>query len=161
MGAVHSAECERARLQVSIALDRELSEFEGASLRAHVAGCAACAAFAHELAALTTELRAAPPVPLSASADSLTWLPGVEAPHPRRRRTHAVRVLQLTAAAAAVAFAAGLGSLAGSLSTHRTTTVTTARTGGGNRGAVLDRGIVAMAPGDSLPSSRIRPSVPV
>ena len=160
MGAVHSAECERARLQVSIALDRELSEFERASLRAHVEGCAACAAFAHELTALTKELRAAPPVPLSASAASVTWLPAVEALQPRRRRM-GVRVLQLSAAVVAVVLAAGLGSLAGSLSTHRTTTITTARTAGGNRGAVFDRGIVAMAPGDRLPSSRIRPSVPV
>jgi anti-sigma factor RsiW len=160
MGAVHSAECERARLQISIALDRELSEFGQASLRAHVAGCAACAAFAYELDALTTELRAAPPVPLRATAGMPQCLPAVDTLHPRRRRAR-IRVLQLSAAAAAVAFAAGLGSLAGSLSTHRTTTVTTARTGGGNRGAVLDRGIVAMAPGDSLPSSRIRPSVPV
>ena len=32
---------------------------------------------------------------------------------------------------------------------------------GGNRGAVLDRGIVAMLPGQRLPASRIRRSVPL
>lgn len=76
-----------------------------------------------------------------------------------RRRSAAVRVLQISAAAAAVVLAAGLGSLAGSLSSPGTTTATTARTGGGNVGAVLDRGIVAMVPGEKLPASRISPSV--
>lgn len=76
-----------------------------------------------------------------------------------RRRSAAVRVLQISAAAAAVVLAAGLGSLAGSLSSPHTATTTTARTGGGNLDAVLDRGIVAMAPGQKLPASRIRPSV--
>ena len=76
-----------------------------------------------------------------------------------RRRSAAVRVLQISAAAAAVVLAAGLGGLAGSLSSPGTITATTARTGGGNVGAVLDRGIVAMVPGEKLPASRIRPSV--
>jgi predicted anti-sigma-YlaC factor YlaD len=151
MGAVHGAECERAHLWVSLGLDAELSELEEASLRAHVGSCAACAGFERDLVALTTELRAAPFAP---------YRPSVVVALPRRRST-AVRVLQIGAAAAAVVLAAGLGSLVGSLSSRNVTTVTTARTGGGNFGAVIDRDVVAMLPGQKLPSSRIRPSVPV
>jgi predicted anti-sigma-YlaC factor YlaD len=102
MGAVLSAECERARKRASLALDGELSEIGQASLRAHVGRCAVCAEFASDLEALTTELRAAP----------------LERPRSRYapRRRSAVRLLQVAAAAAAVAVAGALGGLAGSLS---------------------------------------------
>jgi anti-sigma factor RsiW len=146
-------------LWVSLGLDGELSELEGASLRAHIAGCAACATFERETAALTAELRAAPLQPVSVTVGAERES-GVVVRLPRRRRT-AVRVLQLGAAAAAVVLAAGLGSLVGTVSSDRNATTTVARTGGGNRGAVLDRGIVAMARGDKLPASRIRSSVAV
>ena len=65
MGAVRSAECERARLQASLRLDAELSEIEEASLRAHVGWCAACAGFELELVALTavTKLSASLSIP--------------------------------------------------------------------------------------------------
>jgi anti-sigma factor RsiW len=143
-------------LWVSLALDGELSEIEQVSLRAHVGRCAACAAFEGDMGALTTELRAAPLVSLAA-ADA--GGPAVPVALPRRRST-AVRVLQLSAAAAAVVLAAGLGSLAGSLSSGGSPTATTvARTAGGNLGARLDRGIVAMAPAQKLPASRIRPTI--
>ena len=36
--------CERARLQLSVALDESLTDDETAALRAHVAGCPGCAA---------------------------------------------------------------------------------------------------------------------
>jgi hypothetical protein len=144
--AVRSAECERARSWVSLSLDGELSELEQVSLRAHVGRCAECAGFERDLGVLTRELRA---TTLERSAVML----------PRRRSAAAVRVLQISAVAAAVVLAAGLGSLAGSLGSPGTTTATTARTGGGNSGAVLDRGLVALAPGQKLPASRIRPSV--
>jgi anti-sigma factor RsiW len=135
-------------LWVSLALDGELSEIERVSLRAHVGRCAACAAFEGDMGALTMELRAAP-----------HERPAVPVALPRRRST-AVRVLQLSAAAAAVVLAAGLGSLAGSLSSGGSPTATTvARTAGGNLGARLDRGIVAMAPVQKLPASRIRPTI--
>ena len=146
-------------MQASLGLDRELSELEAASLRVHVARCAACAGFEHEVAAFTRELRAAPFVPTRATI-AVTGQAAVDVALPHRRRTR-VRVLQLSAAAAAVALAGGLGGLAGSLSSHRTTTVTTARTTGGNRGAVLDRGSVAMAPEDNIPVARIHAAVPV
>jgi len=148
MGAVQHPECERARLWVSLALDGELSEIEQVSLRAHVGGCAACAAFGHEVDALTVELR-------NASDEQ----PAFPVALPRRRST-AVRVLQISAVAAAIVLAAGLGSLAGSLSSSGTPMVTTvARAAGVNLGFRHDSGIVAMAPPQKLPASRIRPSV--
>jgi predicted anti-sigma-YlaC factor YlaD len=147
MGAVRTAECERARSWVSLSLDGELSEIEQVSLRAHVGRCAACAGFERDLDALTSELRTAP-----------LERPAVVVMLPRRRGA-AVRVLQISAAAAAVVLAAGLGSLAGSLSSPGAPTATTARTGGGNVGVVLDRRIVAMVLGEKLPASRNRPPV--
>jgi anti-sigma factor RsiW len=94
---VPPSECQRAREDVSAQLDRELSELGSARLSAHLRECDACAAYALEVAAITTRLRAAPleqpqtPVALPA----------------RRRRP----TLQL-AAAAAVAGIAAASSLA-------------------------------------------------
>src|SRR5665647_3282158 len=113
MGAVRTAECERACAWVSLSLDGELSELEQVSLRAHVGRCAACASFERGMDALTRELRTAP---LERPA-VVVMLP--------RRRSAGVRVLQISAAAAAVVLAAGLGGLAGSLSSPGTTTATT------------------------------------
>jgi predicted anti-sigma-YlaC factor YlaD len=151
MGAVRTAQCERARLWVSLALDGELSEIEEAALRVHVGSCAACAGFELDVVALTKELRSAPLV-----------RPAAEAVAPRRRRSPTVRVLQLSAAAAAVVLAAGLGTLVGSLSSRSVPTATTERTGsGGTRGAGLDPGIVAMLPAQRLPASYSRRSFPI
>ncbi len=117
MGAVLTRECERAHSWVSLGLDGELSEVEQALLRAHVGRCAACAGFALDLAALTRELRAAP-----------LARPAV-AGMPQRRRSAGRPLLQVGAAAAAVAIAAGLGSLAGSLHSHQSPSFTIATTG--------------------------------
>lgn len=142
-------------MQASLRLDRELSEIEMASLRAHSRRCVACASFARELAAFTRELRTAPPERPAA---------GIAAP---RRSRASVRLLQLSAAAAAVvALAAGLGSLAGSLSSPRTSPKTTAspalRSAPGLHGAaVIQRGLVALAPVERLPATRIRPAIPL
>ena len=149
MGAVQTPKCERARLWVSLRLDGELSEFEEVSLRAHVARCATCAGFALDVDALTTELRAAP-----------HQQPAHPIALPRRRST-AVRVLQLSAAAAAIVLAAGLGSLAGSLSSGGTATVAVARVAGGNLGAMYDRDVVATAPVTALLASRNGRSVAI
>jgi anti-sigma factor RsiW len=151
MGFVQHPACERARLWVSLALDGELSELEQVSLRAHVARCDACAAFEHEVDALSAEIRHAP---LERPAFRV-------AASPRRRGT-ATRVLQMSAAGAAIVLAAGLGSLAGSLSSSGNPTATTVvRTAGESLGARLVRGTVAMAPAQKLPASRIRPSVAI
>lgn len=98
-------ECERARARASLGLDGELSEVELALLRAHVGRCAACAAYARDLDGLTQELRSAP-----------LQRPGGCVPV--RRRRPGARRLQLGLAAAVVAVATGLGSLAGSLTTR-------------------------------------------
>lgn len=106
MGAVLAAECERARAWVSLGLDGELSQVESARLSAHVGRCAECAEFARDVDALTQELRAMPPVRPCAQRT------------PARRRSSGGRVLQLGMAAVVVAFAAALGSMAGSLTSR-------------------------------------------
>jgi predicted anti-sigma-YlaC factor YlaD len=106
MGAVLPAECERARSRASLELDGELSQVELALQRAHIGRCAACVEFARDLNGLTQELRTTP-----------LQRPLVVA-MPARRRSPGMRALQLGAAAAAVAIAAGLGSLAGSLTSR-------------------------------------------
>jgi predicted anti-sigma-YlaC factor YlaD len=107
MGAVLAAECERARGWASLGLDGELSQVEQALLRAHVARCARCAEFASDVGALTQELRTTTLERVAVDA------------MPARRRSSGRRMLQLGAAAAVVVIAAGLGSLAGSLSSGR------------------------------------------
>jgi predicted anti-sigma-YlaC factor YlaD len=138
---------------VSLGLDGELSEIEEASLRAHVGRCAECAGLEHDMGVLTRTLRTAPLVPMRATARPGGG-PAVEVMLPRRRGA-AVRVLQISAAAAAVVLAAGLGSLAGSLSSRNTYTMTTASTGSAAADA-LDRAIVARARAQQLPVSRTR-----
>ena len=58
---IESRLCSRARFWVSLRLDEQLSELEGAMLDAHLAGCAACRAFADASAKTTDELRSARP----------------------------------------------------------------------------------------------------
>ncbi|HEY2372235.1 MAG TPA: zf-HC2 domain-containing protein [Gaiellaceae bacterium] len=108
MGAVLSMECEYARARASLALDGELSQVERAHLRAHVERCTGCAAYARDLDGLTQELRSAP-------------LQRPRGRAPARRRRPGARRLQLGLVAAVVALAAGLGSLAGSLTTSSLT----------------------------------------
>jgi ferric-dicitrate binding protein FerR (iron transport regulator) len=97
--AVLSRSCERARSWVSLDLDDELSELEGAMLRAHTARCLPCAAFQGEAVAITHTLRLAPLEPL----------PAPVALPPRRRVVG--RLVQVGAAAAVAALAAGIGAL--------------------------------------------------
>ena len=99
-----SQTCERAREWVSLRLDGELSELESALLEAHLNRCAPCAAFAADVEGATLELRSAP-------------LERLEQPVvlPLRRPARTVRVVQLGAAAALVAAAAGLGTVFGAL----------------------------------------------
>ena len=91
--------CERARSRVSLDLDDELSELEGAMLRAHTSKCGSCAAFAAETALITHRLRRAPLEPLPASVSL-----------PARRRTVG-RLASVGAAAAVAVLAAGIGTL--------------------------------------------------
>jgi predicted anti-sigma-YlaC factor YlaD len=139
MGAVLNAECERAHSWVSLGLDAELSEVEQALLRAHVGRCAACAGFALDVDALTRELRRAPLARPSAAG------------MPQRRRSAGTPLLQVGAAAAAVAIAAGFGSLAGSLHSRQSPSFTTATTGSAMSGAAG----LATAPIHRLPVGRV------
>jgi hypothetical protein len=94
-------------MRASLELDGQLSQVEQALQRAHVGCCAECAAFVLDVGGLTKEIRA---TPLSRPSRA-----GLSA----RRRSSGTRALRVGAVAAAVAIAAGLGSLAGSLSSRR------------------------------------------
>lgn len=52
--------CDLARERLSLQLDDELSAHEAALLERHLAGCAACAAFASDVSETTALLRATP-----------------------------------------------------------------------------------------------------
>jgi predicted anti-sigma-YlaC factor YlaD len=106
MGAVLAADCEHARAWASLGLDGELSQVEQALLRAHVGRCAVCAEFTSDVGELTQELRT--------TELERVVVEGL----PARRRSSGRRTLQLGAAAAVVVIAAGLGTLAGSLSSR-------------------------------------------
>jgi hypothetical protein len=96
--------CERSREWASLRLDGELSELESALLDAHLRRCAACSAFAIDLEGATLQLRTAP---LERLEQPITL--------PLRRSSRTVRAVQLGAAAALVAAAAGLGTVFGAL----------------------------------------------
>jgi anti-sigma factor RsiW len=157
MGVDRTAECERSRSRVSLALDGELSEIEQLSLRIHTGSCAACAGFERDLDALTRTLRKEPLVPMRASV-RVGRRPDAEVV-PLRRRGAARRVLQASAAVAAVLLAAGLGSLAGSVSPSGTVTAIRESQGGVNLAAMRGRAIFAMVPDKSLSTSRKPPLV--
>jgi predicted anti-sigma-YlaC factor YlaD len=90
--------CDRAREWASLRLDGELSELEGALLDSHLDRCAACRTVAAETEVFTRELRAAPLEPI---------------PRPLAipRRQAAFRAARVSAAAAVMLVAAGLGSV--------------------------------------------------
>lgn len=90
--------CDRAREWASLRLDRELSELEAAMLDGHLARCAACTAVVAETEAITHAVRRSPLVPLAR-------------PIPTPRRHVAFRAARVTAAAAVMLVAAGLGSV--------------------------------------------------
>ena len=95
--------CDRAREWASLRVDGELSELESALLDAHLKRCGDCRTFVDDVAGLTRALRAAELEPLTAPVVL-----------PRRTRV-SLRTAQMSAAAAAVVAAAGLGSLFGVL----------------------------------------------
>ena len=101
--------CERARTWVSLGLDGELSELEGAMFDSHLAQCPACRRFALDATAFTAALRAQP---LEAAKRPVTL-----SRQPRRIRLRTLEV----AAAALVTVAVGVAGLAGSLRSDQQT----------------------------------------
>jgi anti-sigma factor RsiW len=103
MDVKSSGRCERAREYASLALDDELSHFEHALLRAHLAQCSGCRRYNGGLVATTERLRDAP---LERLERPIT-LPG--------RRRVSFRSVQAGLAAALVISAIGLGGALSSL----------------------------------------------
>lgn len=99
-------ECTRTRELLSLELDGELSQLDSARLESHLVHCAQCRTLKTELAAMTLALRAAP-------------LEQLERPIslPRRMRW-SLRPLQVGAAAAVIAVAAGLAGVGGTVRGH-------------------------------------------
>lgn len=92
--------CERTRTWAALAPDGELSELERKLLQAHVQRCADCARFSVEVAAVTSELRAAALLPLPRP---------LSVPILRRRPVYA-RVRAVGAVAAVAVMALGIAS---------------------------------------------------
>jgi hypothetical protein len=90
---LRASSCERTRAAAALEVDGALSQLELAVLDAHVARCADCNTFRHEIAELTSVLREAPAEPFRAH---------LILPHRWRVRAVATRA---TAVAATVAVA--------------------------------------------------------
>jgi predicted anti-sigma-YlaC factor YlaD len=60
MQVVPSVICDRVRSQVSLELDRELSEFERLMVARHLEGCAGCRSFRDRAVEIAHEMRSAP-----------------------------------------------------------------------------------------------------
>ncbi len=111
------SDCSRAREFVSCRIDGELSELEAAGLDDHLRDCAECSAYARELHALATELRAAP-----------LQRPNITVFVATRHRP-LVRLQTVAAAAAIVALAAGSSFAIGrAVGVHDTSHGSTQRT---------------------------------
>jgi anti-sigma factor RsiW len=95
---VPPSDCQRAREAVSVQLDGELSELGSARLSAHLRECDACTAYALEVAAIATRLRAAP-----------LERPGVGIALPARRRRAGLQIAAAAAVAVAAASSLALG----------------------------------------------------
>jgi predicted anti-sigma-YlaC factor YlaD len=111
MRSILPADCGRARQQLSLRVDSELSEFELLLLNAHLTRCDDCRMFEQGITGLTAALRTVP-----VETPSITFQP------PRRRaRLDVVLAGSLRAGSAAAAIAvvaiSGLIALNGSTST--------------------------------------------
>jgi anti-sigma factor RsiW len=91
---------------MSLRLDDELSQLEGALLDGHLARCPDCATYAAEVTGVTDQLRSAPAQPLAQPIAV------------RRRRRMPVRLANVSAAAALLAVAAGVGAIVNGSQSH-------------------------------------------
>jgi predicted anti-sigma-YlaC factor YlaD len=135
LSEISPTECDRARESVSVRLDGELSELDGARLDDHLRECANCSAYARESHALTAQLRAA----------SLEQ-PTVTVFVPARRRP-LLRLQTAAAAAAIVAIAAGSSFAVGrALAPQGRPAITTSSTSDvlGLRADVVNQHMLAM-----------------
>lgn len=96
--------CARARFWVSLRVDGELSELEGALLDAHLGRCAQCAEFATGATLSTAWLRAAP---LEHSAPVMIAVPKAA---PRRAAFGVVAAAVVLASALVAGFVHGTGT---------------------------------------------------
>jgi predicted anti-sigma-YlaC factor YlaD len=104
MRSILPADCARARQQLSLRVDSELSEFEVVLLNAHLTRCDDCRAFEQGVTGLTAALRSVP-----AESPSISFQP------PRRRARLDVLLagsLRAGSAAAAIAVVAISGLIA-------------------------------------------------
>ena len=130
---VPPSECQRAREAVSAQLDGELSDLGSARLTAHLRECDVCRAYALELAAVASRLRAAP-----------LERPEAQVRLPARRRRSALQVAAVVAAAVAVAASSlALGHELGP-GTGSGTTATRAVTGPSLQQDIVSQHILAM-----------------
>jgi predicted anti-sigma-YlaC factor YlaD len=119
MRSILPADCARARQQLSLRVDSELSEFELVLLEAHLTRCDDCRAFEHGVSGFTMALRAVP-----------VETPAISFQPPRRRaRLDVVLATSLRAGSAAAAIVAisGLIALQGSSTSVRGIDVQRAR----------------------------------
>ncbi|MFL5927114.1 MAG: zf-HC2 domain-containing protein [Gaiellaceae bacterium] len=107
MDAAGGQLCARARYWVSLRVDGELSELEGALLDAHLGRCDGCRAVADGFGATTSLLRATPQEPV----------PSLVLDLPRSPR----RLLATVAVAALLAIGVIAGTVVGAESSHRAT----------------------------------------
>ena len=96
--------CDQIREWISIGLDSDLSRIEQALVSRHLAVCADCTAFSHDVQAFTGALRNAQLEPLE---HAITL--------PQRTRRVSVRSFQVGVAAAVALAAVGVASLSSSL----------------------------------------------
>ena len=95
--------CDRARAWAALLPDRELSELERKLLDRHLAGCAGCRAFAHDVAAVAELIRNEELVPLPQPVSVPSW---------RRHSAIPGRLASLGAAAAVALMAIGIAARA-------------------------------------------------
>lgn len=98
MNGIQPSGCVRARQWISLALDRELSEFERFLMEDHVKRCADCSVFERDARTFTVGMRSTPLESLSAPV----WVGKLGQPGRRFGRLRLANVVPVAVAAASV-----------------------------------------------------------